>query len=59
MRQGHDLRWEAAILCSAVLWGTLWIPLRALRATGLSDASATTVGFLLPLVLLTPFALRR
>jgi drug/metabolite transporter (DMT)-like permease len=45
-----------AILCSAILWGTLWIPLRALRATGLSDASATTVGFLLPLILLTPFA---
>lgn len=56
LRQRHDLRWEAAILCSAVLWGTLWIPLRALRGTGLSDASATVVGFLLPLILLIPFA---
>lgn len=59
MRQGRDLRWELAILGSAVLWGTLWIPLRALRATGLNDASATTAGFLLPLVLLAPFALGR
>lgn len=56
MSQRHDRRWEIAILCSAFLWGTLWIPLRALRATGLSDASATTVGFLLPLILLIPFA---
>jgi drug/metabolite transporter (DMT)-like permease len=45
-----------AILCSALLWGTLWIPLRALRATGLSDASTTALGFLLPLILLIPFA---
>jgi drug/metabolite transporter (DMT)-like permease len=56
LSQRHDLRWEMAILCSALLWGTLWIPLRALRATGLSDASATTVGFLLPIILLIPFA---
>jgi drug/metabolite transporter (DMT)-like permease len=48
-----------AILCSSLLWGTLWIPLRALRATGLSDASATTIGFLLPLVVLIPFTPRR
>lgn len=59
MGQRHDRRWEVAILCSAVLWGTLWIPLRALRATGFSDTSATTIGFLLPLILLIPFALGR
>jgi len=56
VEQPYARRWELAILCSAVLWGTLWIPLRALRAAGLSDASATTVGFLLPLLLLLPFA---
>lgn len=56
MQQRPAFRWELAILCSAVLWGTLWIPLRALRATGLGAVAATTVGFLLPLVLLLPFA---
>jgi len=56
LRQRRELQWEIAILCSAILWGTLWIPLRALRGTGLNDASATTIGFLLPLILLIPFA---
>jgi drug/metabolite transporter (DMT)-like permease len=48
-----------ALLGSAFLWGTLWIPLRQLKGAGVSSASATTVGFLLPLLLLLPLALRR
>ncbi|MDB4433203.1 DMT family transporter [bacterium] len=48
-----------AILCSTALWGTLWIPLRRIHETGLSGSSATTAGFLLPLVVLLPFALGR
>jgi len=56
LEQACERRWEGAILCSAVLWGTLWIPLRALRASGSSGASATAVGLLLPLLVLMPFA---
>jgi len=48
-----------AILWSALLWGTLWIPLRRIDEAGASGASAITAGFLLPLVLLLPFALAR
>ncbi len=48
-----------AIMASAVLWGTLWIPLRELRDSGLSGAAATAVGYLLPLLLLLPLALPR
>ncbi len=48
-----------AILWSALLWGTLWIPLRRIDAAGASGAAAVTAGFLLPLVLLLPFALAR
>jgi drug/metabolite transporter (DMT)-like permease len=48
---------NAAILCSTVLWGTLWIPLRQLRETGASGASATAVSLMVPLILLLPFAL--
>jgi len=40
LRRRHGLQWDMAILCSAVLWGTLRIPLRALRGTGLINASA-------------------
>jgi drug/metabolite transporter (DMT)-like permease len=39
-----------------LLWGTLWIPLRQVADGGWNRASATTVGFLLPLVLLAPCA---
>jgi drug/metabolite transporter (DMT)-like permease len=48
-----------AILWSALLWGTLWIPLRRIDEAGASGATAITAGFLLPLVLLLPFALTR
>ena len=48
-----------AILWSALLWGTLWIPLRRIDEVGASGASAITAGYLIPLVLLLPFALAR
>jgi drug/metabolite transporter (DMT)-like permease len=48
-----------AVLCSALLWGTLWIPLRRIAEAGLGAASATTVGFLLPFLLLLPYGIRR
>lgn len=50
---------KLAILCSTLLWGTLWIPLRELHEAGLGGASATTASLMLPLVLLLPFALGR
>ena len=48
-----------AILWSALLWGTLWIPLRRIDEAGASGAAAIAAGFLLPLLLLLPFALAR
>jgi drug/metabolite transporter (DMT)-like permease len=48
-----------AVLCSALLWGTLWIPLRRIADAGLGSAWATTLGFLLPLALLLPYGMRR
>jgi len=49
---------NVAILCSALLWGTLWIPLRGLSQAGASGAWATALGFLLPLAVLLPRGLR-
>jgi drug/metabolite transporter (DMT)-like permease len=48
-----------AALVSAVLWGTMWIPLRQLDRSGLGGAWATTCGFTLPLFFLLPFGLPR
>ena len=50
---------SAPILASALLWGTLWIPLREIRAAGASGPLLTAAGFLVPLVVLAPFAARR
>jgi drug/metabolite transporter (DMT)-like permease len=50
---------DFAILASAVLWGTLWIPLRQIHDAGLSREWATAGSFLLPLLVLAPLALRR
>lgn len=47
---------QAAILLSTVLWGTLWIPLRELNESGVSGAYATSLSFLLGLVVLLPYA---
>jgi drug/metabolite transporter (DMT)-like permease len=45
-----------AVLGSAVLWGTLWIPLRRMHAAA-DGPLATALGFALPLLLLLPMAL--
>jgi drug/metabolite transporter (DMT)-like permease len=58
-KRGSHLSSDFAILGSAVLWGTLWIPLRQIHDVELSRTWATTLSFLLPLVLLAPFALGR
>ena len=47
------------VLVSAAVWGLFWIPLRAFQTEGLEAASATTAQFVVPLVLLVPFAIRR
>ena len=57
--QGSTVGPNLAILSSAMLWGTLWIPLRQLHEAGASGPWATTAGFLLPLILLLPAALGR
>jgi len=46
------------VLFSTVLWGTSWIPLRELRASGPAGEWWTTLGFLFPLLLLFPVLLR-
>ena len=56
---GSRLAPSLAILWSALLWGTLWIPLRRIDAAGASGTAAITAGYLIPLVLLLPFALAR
>lgn len=48
---------HAAILLSALLWGTMWIPLREMNEFGVSGAAATTASFLFGLVVLLPYAL--
>lgn len=59
MRRRSDLAASLPILASALLWGTLWVPLRALQATGDRAPLLTAIGFVLPLAALTPFAIRR
>ncbi len=50
---------HAAILLSTLLWGTLWIPLRELNGPGIGGAIATSLSFLLGLIVLLPLALVR
>ncbi len=59
MAERHGLAASLPILVSALLWGTVWIPLRALRADGPDAPVLTAVGFLLPLLVLAPLAVRR
>jgi drug/metabolite transporter (DMT)-like permease len=59
LRQGSSFAPSLAILCSTLLWGTLWIPLRRMHEAGLGGPLAATAGFLLPLVLLLPVAVAR
>jgi len=48
---------ELAILLSTLLWGTLWVPVRGLHGASANGAWATSLGFLLPLLVLLPAAL--
>jgi hypothetical protein len=57
--RNHTLVPSLAILASTLLWGTLWIPLRALHHAGLGGAWATTTGFTIPLLCLLPGAFLR
>lgn len=44
---------------ASAAWGLFWIPLRAFQENGLGPAWATLAQFLVPLALLTPFAVVR
>ncbi|MCC6641211.1 MAG: DMT family transporter [Deltaproteobacteria bacterium] len=59
MFRRSDLTASLPILASALLWGTLWIPLRALNESGEVAARLTAAGFALPLLVLVPFAIHR
>ena len=48
-----------AILGSTLLWGTFWIPVRELNEAGLGSVWATSGSFVVPFVVLLPFALLR
>jgi drug/metabolite transporter (DMT)-like permease len=48
-----------AVLASTLLWGTVWIPLRALREAGAQGVLLTTLALLAPLLLLLPTAVIR
>jgi drug/metabolite transporter (DMT)-like permease len=45
-----------AIFISTLLWGTWWIPLRALDAAGIGSVWANAAGLTLPLIILLPSA---
>jgi len=49
----------AAIVVSTLLWGTFWIPLRQLHQGGVDGLRATSLGFVLPLLVLLPHGLRQ
>ncbi len=56
----HEALFAAApILAAALLWGTLWIPLRELRAAGAAAPLLIAAGFAIPLAVLVPFGVRR
>ncbi len=48
----------AKVACTAAgaIWGLYWIPLRAVNAAGVNGSWATTLFYLVPLVLLLPIA---
>ena len=50
---------EIIVLVASAAWGLFWIPLRAFEQHGLGPAWATLAQFLMPLVLMTPFAVAR
>jgi drug/metabolite transporter (DMT)-like permease len=50
---------EIVVLVASAAWGLFWIPLRAFERQGLGPAWATLAQFLLPLVIMAPFAAAR
>jgi len=50
---------ELVVVLASAAWGLFWIPLRAIERLGLGPAWATLSQFLVPLAILTPFAILR
>jgi drug/metabolite transporter (DMT)-like permease len=50
---------EIVVAVSAAIWGLFWIPLRAFESFGLEPAWVTASQFIVPLLLMLPFAARR
>ena len=50
---------ELVVAITSAAWGLFWIPLRAFERHGLEPAWATLTQFLVPLAILTPFAVVR
>ncbi len=50
---------EIVVLVASAAWGLFWIPLRAFERHGLGPVWATVAQFLMPLVIMTPFAAAR
>ena len=50
---------EIIVAIASAAWGLFWIPLRALERAGLDPAWATLSQFLVPLIILIPFAVLR
>jgi drug/metabolite transporter (DMT)-like permease len=50
---------EIAVVFASAVWGLFWIPLRAFHNNGLVGTLAVLAQFLIPLLILMPFALLR
>jgi drug/metabolite transporter (DMT)-like permease len=50
---------EIVVAIASAAWGLFWIPLRAFEQRGLGPAWATLTQFLVPLIILAPFAFIR
>jgi drug/metabolite transporter (DMT)-like permease len=50
---------EIIVALAAAVWGLFWIPLRAFETHGLAPAWTTLIQFVAPLIMMTPFAIRR
>lgn len=55
----HDLLPSLAVVATGLLWGTYWIPIRALDAAGLAGPWATFGAFAATTLVLAPVALAR
>ena len=56
---GKKLLPELSVAIAAAAWGLFWIPLRAFNSNGLTGSWAVLAQFLIPLLILIPFALLR